>query len=71
MNRVKAARARERDGYWYLIGRVPKAYLGLVARKSIKHSTGIAVADDPLGVRARKEVAALDAALASVGGWRG
>jgi hypothetical protein len=43
----------ERDGVWHVARRVPKRYAALDTRSVIKHSTGVAVASDPNGTRAK------------------
>lgn len=43
----------ERDGIWHFARRVPRAYEELDKRGVIKHSTGVAVASDPRGTRAK------------------
>jgi integrase len=53
----------KRDGLWRYIRRVPKEFADLDKRKIIQHSTGVAVADDPRAVRARKVAYELNAAL--------
>lgn len=43
----------ERDGFWHFARRVPTHLASLDRRGVVKHSTGVAVADDPRGVRAK------------------
>lgn len=42
----------ERDGHWHFVRRVPGRYAKWDKRGVIKHSTSVAVADDPAGLRA-------------------
>jgi hypothetical protein len=44
----------KRDGIWRFVRRVPKDYAALDKRRIIQHSTGISVAEDPRGIRAKK-----------------
>ena len=44
----------KRDGIWRFVRRVPKEYAALDKRRIIQHSTGISVAADPRGIRAKK-----------------
>ena len=44
----------KRDGMWRFVRRVPKEYAALDKRRIIQHSTGISVAEDPRGIRAKK-----------------
>ena len=53
----------KRDGLWRFVRRVPKEYAALDQRKIVQHSTGVRVADDPRGIRARKIADNLNAAL--------
>jgi integrase len=53
----------KRDGLWRFIRRVPKEYADLDKRTIIQHSTGVAVADDPRAIRARRVAHDLNAAL--------
>lgn len=69
MRRSTPARPLKRDGIWYLVKRVPKAFAELDRRTIVRISTEIAVADDPRGVRARDVVRQLDAELQAY--WRG
>ncbi len=55
-----APRPHKRDGLWYLVRRVPAEFSDLDKRGLVRMSTGIAVADDPRGVRARAAVERLD-----------
>ena len=52
-----------RDGVWYLRRRVPKAFLELEKRQFVWLSTGILVAHDPKGLRAKEVVAELNSGL--------
>lgn len=54
---------RKRDGFWYLVRRVPVHLARLDSRTFARLSTGIRVADDPRCVVARQEVARLDREL--------
>ena len=58
----------KRDGLWRFIRRVPKEFADLDKRKIIQHSTGVAVADDPRAIRARRVAHDLNAALETY--WR-
>jgi integrase len=44
----------KRDGLWRFVRRVPKEYAALDKRRISQHSTGISVAQDPRGIRAKK-----------------
>ncbi|MBK9079129.1 MAG: hypothetical protein IPL91_08380 [Hyphomicrobium sp.] len=57
------AKPHKRLGYWYLVRRVPKEFRSFDRRNPVMISTGIPIVDDPHGLRARKEVARLDAVL--------
>lgn len=52
-----------RDGYWYLVRRVPRVFRALDPRHKVTLSTGIRVCDDPRAVKARIRVAELDDSL--------
>jgi len=52
-----------REGIWRFIRRVPKAYADLDRRRIVQHSTGIAVRNDPRGIRARKVVSQMNREL--------
>lgn len=69
MRRQAAPRPHKRDGIWYLIRRVPKDFADLDRRGIVRVSTGIAVADDPRGVRAKTVTEKLAAELEIY--WRG
>lgn len=43
----------DRDGFWHFARRVPRRFADLDRRGVVKHSTLVAVADDPKGVRAK------------------
>lgn len=58
-----------RDGFWYLVRRVPKHYAHLDPRSLVVLSTGIAIPDDPRGIRARQKVVELDDTLQTF--WSG
>ena len=64
----QTARPHKREGFWYLIRRVPSAFSALDRRRIVRVSTGIRICDDPRAVTALKEVARLDAELARY--WR-
>ena len=49
---MKPKHLTERDGFWHFARRVPTHLVNLDPRGVIKHTTGIAVADDPDGIRA-------------------
>jgi hypothetical protein len=53
----------KRDGLWRFVRRVPKEYAVLDKRRIVQHSTGVRVADDPRGIRARKIADNLNGAL--------
>lgn len=63
MRPTRAPRPHNREGIWYLVRRVPKAFAHLDQRGLVRISTEIAVAHDPKGVRARAAVAALNDGL--------
>lgn len=46
----------KRDGYWYLVRRVPKSVAEYDGRGLVRQTTGIRVADDPRGVRGQRAV---------------
>lgn len=69
MRRQEPARPAKRDGFWYLVRRVPKEYAELDRRGKVKITTGIAVADDPRGMRAKEVVSRLDGELQAY--WEG
>ncbi len=62
-HRVRPTRPTKRYGYWYLARRVPKAYRHIDTRSVVFISSGIAIADDPLGTAAKDIIANLDAQL--------
>ncbi|WP_054312874.1 tyrosine-type recombinase/integrase [Mesorhizobium sp. 1M-11] len=68
MRKSAAPRPNKRDGIWYLIRRVPKAFEALDQRGLVRVSTGIAVVDDPRAVRATDAVRQLAAELEAY--WR-
>jgi integrase len=53
----------KRDGLWRFVRRVPKEYAALDPRGIVQHSTGVRIADDPRGIRARKIADTLNGAL--------
>lgn len=57
------ARPMKRQGFWYLVRRVPHEFSHLDSREMIVKSTGIRICDDPRGVAARQRVAELDGLL--------
>lgn len=59
----------KRDGVWYLVRRVPAEFARLDKRGLVRITTGIAVADDPRGIRAGPMVKQLGAELEAY--WRG
>lgn len=69
MRQQAPPRPHKRAGIWYLIRRVPRDVAHLDKRDIVKVSTGIAVADDPRGIRAARAVAKADAELQAY--WRG
>ena len=50
----------KRQGFWYLVRRVPQEFSHFESRGMIVKSTGIRICDDPRGVAARRMVADLD-----------
>lgn len=52
-NKPKEARPINRNGYWYLVRRVPSHLVQLDVRSTVVWSTGIAVHEDPRAIRAR------------------
>ncbi|WP_192182977.1 tyrosine-type recombinase/integrase [Mesorhizobium amorphae] len=68
MRRSAASRPHKRDGIWYLVRRVPKEFAAYDPRGLVRISTGVAVADDPRGIRARDAVRSLGAGLEAY--WR-
>lgn len=69
MRPAAAAKPHNRDGIWYLVRRVPKAFAELDTRGLVKLSTEIRVADDPRAIRAAAAVRTLDLELQAY--WRG
>ncbi len=65
---AKAATPHKRNGFWYLVRRVPKEFVRVDDRGIIQLTTGIRVVDDPRGVAASKKVQELDADLVRF--WR-
>jgi len=53
----------KRDGIWRFIRRTPREYSHLDPRKIVQQSTGVAVADDPRGIRARRVANAMNVDL--------
>jgi integrase len=66
---MRAPKPHKRAGYWYLVRRVPIAFEHLDPRRPVRVGTGIAVADDPRGIRATKVCQKLNADLEAY--WRG
>lgn len=64
----RPAKPAKREGYWYLVRRVPVAFISVEKRACVRISTGIRVADDPMGRAARVAVERLDQALTAY--WR-
>lgn len=62
--RMLVARPIKRQGFWYLVRRVPKRLSGIDRRRMVVKSTGIRICDDPRGVVANIMVAELDRCLA-------
>jgi integrase len=56
---------RKKVGVWYFVRRVPQEYQALDKRAIVQQSTGVAVADDPHGVAARRVAERIDSALES------
>ncbi|MEO6013663.1 MAG: integrase [Devosia sp.] len=69
MRRAAPAKPHNRDGIWYLIRKVPKAFQDFDKRVIVRLSTEIRVADDPRAVRAKSAVRDLDIGLGAY--WRG
>ncbi|GAB4529754.1 MAG: tyrosine-type recombinase/integrase [Roseibium sp.] len=63
MGKPRAPKPHNRDGVWYLRKRVPKTYSHLEKRTEIWLTTGILVAHDPKGLRAKEAVAELNSGL--------
>ena len=59
-----AAKPHKVKGFWFLVRRVPGEFAPLDQRSPVRITTGIRVADDPRGVRARDIVERLDSDLA-------
>jgi len=68
MRRSAAPRPHKREGIWDLVRRVPKEFAAFDRRGLVRISTGVAVADDPRGVRVRDAVRSLGAGLEAY--WR-
>lgn len=62
-SQLKPARPLKREGFWYLVRRVPDEFTSYDQRKQVTLSTGIRVPDDPKAVVASKVVADLDGQL--------
>jgi len=60
LSKASTSQPVNRQGFWCLLRRVPKAYAALEHRKTVKISTGIRVAHDPRGVLARQKVRSLN-----------
>lgn len=60
---LRPAKPINREGYWYLVRRVPKRYAAFEQRRHVTWSTGIAVWQDPRGIRAAEIVRERDAVL--------
>lgn len=58
----------ERDGFWHFARRVPARLAHLDRRGVVKHSTGVAVEDDPGGIRAGRIAETLNSDLEA--SWR-
>lgn len=69
MRRQGPPKPLKRAGTWYLVRHVPKEYAGLDPRRPVRISTGIAIVDDPKGIRAKIAVAQIAAELDAY--WRG
>jgi hypothetical protein len=59
-----AARPHRHSGFWFLVRRVPGEFRPFDRRNPVRVSSGIRIADDPRGVRAREIVERLDRVLA-------
>lgn len=66
---MASPRPHKRAGHWYLVRRVPVAFERLDPRRPVRIATGIAVADDPKGIRAARACAKLNSDLETY--WRG
>jgi len=64
----QVARPHNREGFWYLVRRVPTIYATFDRRGIVRLSTGIRVCDDPRAARAQQAVELLDAELKNY--WR-
>jgi hypothetical protein len=49
---MKVVEPSRRNGFWILLRRVPKRYAGFDARKFVRITTHIRIADDPHAIRA-------------------
>jgi hypothetical protein len=61
--RTSRARPHRRNGFWYLVRRVPEEFAEVDPRPRVNLTTGIRVGDDPRGFLAKDAVAKLDAEL--------
>ncbi len=69
MRRQGPPKPLKRAGTWYLVRHVPKEYASLDPRRPVRISTGIAIVDDPKGIRAKVAVGQIAAELDAY--WRG
>ena len=56
-------RPHRRNGFWYLVRRVPEEFTEVDPRPRVNLTTGIRVGDDPRGFLAKDAVAKLDTEL--------
>jgi len=59
---------QKRSGFWYLIRKTPREFWDIEPRRLIQITTGVRVADDPKGIRAKELVRQLDADLLAL--WK-
>lgn len=69
MRRAAQPRPHKRNGFWYLVRRVPAEFADLDRRGIVFISTEIPISDDPRGIRATATVKRLSAELDAY--WRG
>ena len=62
-NHIRVARPLKRQGFWYLVRRVPARFSDIDTREMLVRSTGIRVSDDPRAIVARQRVRELDEEL--------
>jgi integrase len=64
----RPAKPCKRNGFWYLVRRVPEEFLAVDERGVVRLSTGIRIVEDPRAIVAAAVVAKLDANLEKL--WR-